>query len=193
MIVGIILAAGKSSRMGIWKPAIKIDGTPLIIRAIQPMLGVTDRIVVVGGHRFEDLKNLLSGFFHQVQIVKNENYETGEMFSSVKTGVGAIADLDVERFFILPGDHPFIKETTYSKLLSSAGEVVVPSFKNRKGHPILLKGSLAEPLLREPENSNLREFTKKFKIEIVEVGDPGILVDIDTMEDLERGKDIKTG
>ncbi len=193
MIAGLILAAGKSSRMGRWKPAIKINGTPLILRAIGPMLDVVDKIVVVGGYRFLELKKLVINISPKIAVIKNENFATEEMFSSIRIGVKNLENFDIERFFILPGDFPFIKKSTYKKLLNINGQIVIPTYRHRAGHPVLLKGHFVNLLLNESPESNLREFLKRFKIEFVEVNDPGILFDIDTMEDFKRGKDFYTG
>ena len=57
---GIILAAGYSSRMNEWKPAIKINNIPMIIHSIGPMLNVCDRVILVGGYNFDELKKIFT-------------------------------------------------------------------------------------------------------------------------------------
>ncbi len=207
MIGGIVPAAGMSKRMGKWKPGLKLEGKYLIQRTLEPLLEVADSVVVVGGYRFQDLLNIFketvgtpetvrqdSGWpFYRIKkgawtliLCFNPDYETTDMFRSIQIAAHFLPQR-VESFFIVPGDYPFIRTDTYRKMLAVKSDIVVPSFNRRKGHPVLLDGRLLESL-KNFSGGNLRDFTKKFKIEVVEVDDPGILRDTDRPEDIEWQK-----
>jgi molybdenum cofactor cytidylyltransferase len=77
-------------------------------------------------------------------------------------------------------------DETYREMLRVEGDIVIPLFNGKKGHPILIRTHLAEELLAEGRYSTLREFIKDKGYTPIEVEDSGILVDIDTMEDYNR-------
>lgn len=176
-IEGIILAAGLSSRAGTYKMTLEFKGRTIIENVIEEMLSHVQRIIVVGGYRIEILKPVVEKY-EKVELVFNENYEEG-MFSSVKKG---ISNIKGDRFFITPGDYPLIENGVYKKLLGNDGDIVIPVYDGKRGHPVLIKSSLINKI-----NSNnylsLRDFIKDSTPVMVPVDCPGILVDIDTMDD----------
>ena len=86
-------------------------------------------------------------------------------------------------FFITPGDYPLIMKSTYEKILNAKGILRVPTFNNRRGHPLFISKELIGDLLCESDDSNLKEFRNKYVITNVETNDSGILKDIDTVND----------
>ncbi len=180
-ITGIIPAAGFSSRFGSFKPALLIDGKPLVLRAVETLFEVCDSIIVVGGYNFDKLLKLIPEN-DKIKIIFNPDYELG-MFSSVKKGVLAAS---AERYFLLPGDYGFIKKETPLKMISLFEEefgVIIPSFKNKKGHPALFNKEVAQQIKESPDNISLKEIFGNFNIKIIDSDDKGILQDIDTPED----------
>jgi molybdenum cofactor cytidylyltransferase len=104
------------------------------------------------------------------------------MFSSVKKGVSCIKN----DFFLIPGDYPLVKKQTIDKLIASSGEIRVPIYNGRKGHPIFIEKELIQELLEEPITSNLKVFRDRHTVNYVEVDDKGILLDVDYEEDLKN-------
>ena len=180
-IEGVILAAGLSSRIGEFKPALPVDGKPMVARCIEGMSGVCGRIIVVGGHEIERLRPLLQGFSH-VECVENASYRLG-MFTSVKAGLAAIR---ADRCFILPADVPLVPPDVYRVLLSISAEIVIPAFQGRTGHPVCLSKTVLPRILREPDTSSLRDVIRAIGATTVEAGAEEILIDIDTPEAYER-------
>ncbi|MDD4776459.1 MAG: NTP transferase domain-containing protein, partial [Syntrophomonas sp.] len=91
-----------------------------------------------------------------------------------------------ERFFFLPGDYPLVSPVVYEKMLAVAAETVIPVYTGQTGHPLLLSAALIDPIMAWPDSSNLREFIRRQPASTVAVNCPGILIDIDTMEDYQR-------
>jgi len=182
-IEGIVLAAGFSKRAGVFKMELMIDNKTMIEQSIQGMYDICSRIIVVGGYKIEIIKEILKKY-PKVDIIFNKNYKKG-MFSSVKAG---IQHTKSDKFFLLPGDVPFVKKGVYKKMLSIQGDIVIPSYKGRKGHPVLIKSTLKDEILAEPENSNLKIFINKKGYTLAEVEDKAILLDIDTLEDYDKSK-----
>ena len=177
-IEGIVLAAGFSSRMKKFKMEMLLDGKTLIERSVESLDKVCSRIIVVAGYKIERINEILKSY-EKVELVFNKEFEKG-MFSSVKIG---ISQIKAEKFFLLPGDIPFVNEDVFKKLLSKKGDIIIPVFQSRKGHPVLIDSSLINEILNEPEDSNLKLFIDKKGFTTVEVQDEAILFDIDTEED----------
>ncbi|HHF57961.1 MAG TPA: nucleotidyltransferase family protein, partial [candidate division WOR-3 bacterium] len=81
----IVLAAGLSERVGVFKMELPLGDKTLIERTIEGPYQVSSRIIVVGGYKIERLREILSSY-EKVEVVFNKNYKRG-MFSSVKEGV----------------------------------------------------------------------------------------------------------
>jgi molybdenum cofactor cytidylyltransferase len=183
----IILAAGFSSRTGVFKMGLQFGEKKLIQRVIDEMKELCSRVIVVVGYKKERIIEFTKGYAN-VEVVFNPRYTKG-MFTSVKEGVKYVRS---QWFFLTPGDYPLITKAIYQKLLDARSEsgqcIFIPVFNGRKGHPILVKSDLVKELLGEPEDSNLRKFINRKGFTPVDVDDDAILVDIDTMEDYQKAK-----
>lgn len=180
-IEGIVLAAGLSSRAGTNKLILDVGGKTVIERCIDGMYDICSRIIVVSGHRAGEIEYILNKY-SKVELVYNANYLEG-MFSSVKEGLRHIKE---DRFFLIPGDHPVVGKSVYNIMEKSDGDILVPLYRGRKGHPILMKSSLIIELLRDSSCYTLRDFIHKRGFTRIDVEEPGILMDIDTMGDYEK-------
>lgn len=179
-VEGVVLAAGLSSRMGDNKLMKTIDHVPMIERVIINLIPFCERIIVVVGHRREDLLARLKTY-NKVEIVVNDDYQSG-MFSSVKAGCEAVRG---DRFFLMPADIPFVKKETYEVLLQTKGDIVIPSVNHHGGHPILLKASVVSGI-GASQAEHFRAFLAGMEKTYVCVEDRGVLIDIDTPEDYAK-------
>lgn len=176
----VILAAGLSSRAKQNKLQLPIQGIPILQRIVMTLQQKCDLVIVVTGRYQHDVLELLDGM-KGVQLVHNEAYELG-MFTSVQKGVSVVQG----DFFLVPGDVPIFSVDTLDRLASAHGMFRVPVFEGRRGHPIFMEGSLVTSLLKEPPTSNLRKFRDRYDVVYVEVPDPGVAMDVDTLEDYEQ-------
>ncbi len=179
MIDGIVLAAGYASRSKTNKMALDYQGKAIIQHTIQTMKSVCQRIIVVTGHYHDDIAKLLDQL-DGIELVYNADYQQG-MFSSVRKGVASVEN----DFFLIPGDYPKVKEKTYREMLVAGGDIVVPSYKQRLGHPIFFRRAYKNEILMT-DKTNLKAFRNAHPFSILEVDDPGILVDIDDMNDYQH-------
>lgn len=177
-IEGIILAGGLSSRVGRNKMILDINGKTVIERSILGMYDICSRIIVVGGSRIEDIKGILNKY-PKVELIYNPDHLSG-MFSSVKKGMENIKE---KQLFLIPGDYPTIEKKTYKNMLNIDKDIVIPTYKGKRGHPLLMKSYLIDELLEDSSHKTLRDFIGTKECSFVDVTDPGILMDIDTMED----------
>jgi molybdenum cofactor cytidylyltransferase len=144
------------------------------------MQHVVDEVIVVTGHYHDDIVPIVTPLDH-VKIVYNKNYDDG-MFSSIKTGLRSV-DGDV---FIVPGDCPLICKDVYTLLLDNEGEIRVPTYHGRKGHPLFLEKHLIAQLLAFDDYSNLKVFRDQQDVHYYATNCQGILKDIDTLKAYEK-------
>lgn len=181
-MLGIILAGGYSSRAKLNKLLLEVNGQPMICRTIQTMRPFVDRLVAVTGRYHKELQPVLTK--EGVEVAYNPNYEKG-MFSSVLTGLNQVRDEDI---FLLPGDIPNVSRKTYEALLKEKGDVRIPTYEGKEGHPLFLSNYLVKEARKQPLDSNMHQFLDKYEdVKIrVKVDDPFINVDVDTLEDYQK-------
>lgn len=179
MIEGIVLAAGYASRSKTNKMALAYQGKAIILHTIETMKMVCDRVIVVTGHYHREISDLLENL-EGIDIVYNSDYHQG-MFSSVKKGVAMVRN----DFFLIPGDYPKVQASTYRKMLDVQGDIIVPSYNHRLGHPIYFKQKYHDEILNT-DKTNLKAFRNAHPFNILNVDDPGVLVDIDDLIDYQR-------
>ncbi len=184
---GIILAGGYSSRAKQNKMLFDIDGIPLLEHTVNSMRPHVDRLVVVSGRYHKEVERLFEDAA-DVVIVHNPRFEAG-MFTSVQCGVRQMGD----DFFMLPGDIPFVRFSTYRALLEAQGPIRVPKHGKRRGHPLFIEKALAPDILALSETANLKTFRKNHPLTEVTVEDPGVLFDVDTPEDYRKALNWQKG
>jgi molybdenum cofactor cytidylyltransferase len=190
-IAAVVLAAGMSRRMGRPKALLPLGGQTLIARVVETIRasGVVGTIVVVTGHQEEQIEHELPDC--NVQFVHNSDYADGEMLSSVKVAVRAIAN-QCDAFFLVLADQPLVNASTYQMLARHDGLIVQPTFDGKRGHPILIRANAIDEILSLPRDATLKTFTSTHRDQTKEipVDDPGILTDIDTPTDYDRAVQI---
>ena len=184
MTVGaLITAAGMSSRMGDFKPMLNIGSISIAQRVIATFqqAGV-DKIVMVTGYNATLLERHLAG--NGVVFLRNEAYETTQMFDSVKIGLRYLQD-KCDRVLFTPVDIPLFTAATVRALLESAAELACPVCEGEAGHPTLIGCKLIERILSDSGEGGLRGALERCGEPMVQipVNDKGILHDADTPED----------
>lgn len=182
---GVILAAGKSSRMaGRAKMTMDLNGRTVIQRSIDSLRPFCSRIVVVTGFHSEAVMES-AGNCPEAVFVHNPDCEKG-MFSSLRLG---LRHTEGERVLILPGDCAFIPPEVCEELLQGKGDIVLPAYQGKHGHPVLLSRRAIADLLADPYCQNLQEYICANKAENIAVDCPEILWDIDTPGDYAKAVD----
>lgn len=195
-IGAVVLAAGKSVRMGQPKMAMPWGDTTVIGQVVATLAsaGLGEVVVVTGGGR-DDVERALDCLPRDwpVRIIFNPDFVAGEMLSSIQTGVAELGN-SCEAALIALGDQPQIEADVVVTILDtyyqSGASLVIPSFGMRRGHPMLIARSLWAELLALRSPQTLRELIQANQGEIVyvNVDTPSILQDLDTPEDYHRFK-----
>lgn len=196
LVGAVVLAAGKSERMGRPKMGLPWGDTTVIGQVIATLVEVgLDKVEVVTGGGREEVERVLSHLpqVWPVHTVFNPDFATGEMLSSLQKGVIALGEA-FEATLIALGDQPQIQTVVVSKIMDtyyqSGSSLVIPSYDMRRGHPMLIARSLWAELMALRSPQTLRELIQAHQDEIVyvNVDTPSILQDLDTPEDYYQSK-----
>ena len=186
MISAILLAAGKSKRMGGEnKLAKKIEGIPLIKHSVKNILASSiDELIVILGYQKEIIEKIIDKN-ERIKFVFNVNFESG-MASSIKIGLNNLSE-KTEAFFICLGDMPMVNSNIYNQLIQSKNnkEIIVPTYKGQQGNPILFSKSIKEKIMAIQGDVGAKKILELNKNEIlnVEVGNQSIRKDFNTKDD----------
>ena len=142
----LIVAAGKSSRMGDFKPMLQLGSISIAQRVINNFrqAGIS-KVVVVTGYKADVLERHLAS--NNVIFLRNEDYATTHMFDSVRIGLEYLKD-KVDTVLFTPVDVPLFTARTVTQMLSADHPLVTPVCEGKPGHPILLRSSLIDSILR---------------------------------------------
>ncbi|HQC41549.1 MAG TPA: nucleotidyltransferase family protein [Petrotogaceae bacterium] len=175
---GLVLAAGLSTRSGSYKMELMFGEFSLLQQCIKSIYVECSRIIVVCGYNSGKVQELVQDF-KKVKLVRNDNYEKG-MFSSLKTGLMHVSS---DKLLITPGDYPLFRQSTVHELALTRGSIVIPVYKSKKGHPIIISKALYPEILMSPDSYNLRDILKNHTLVPVQTDDVGVVSDVDTMDD----------
>ncbi len=187
-ISGVLLAAGRSSRMGTDKLSLHYNGLPILHRALAPLIGspLVNEVIVVVNLNFKLPVNRAS-----CTIVVNKNADSG-MASSLRTGVMA-ASATSDAILVALADMPAITEALITTMVEaynrSGKKILVPVYEGRNGHPVLFDSECKGQLLEIEGDIGAREIIRDHPelVELVPVDDPGVIFDIDSPENLTGG------
>jgi molybdenum cofactor cytidylyltransferase len=187
----VVLAGGLSTRMGEPKLLLPWSGRKTIIEHIVEQLirSRIEHIVVVTGHMANEVKEIVKPM--GVKVAFNRSYKTGEMLSSLKTGLRAMPD-HVAASLVVLGDQPRIQpKVIYQIMLAyaeGAGDLIIPSYEMKRGHPILMGRRYWPEVLDLKRNQSLRDVINNHHDDIhyIPVNTDSVLRDVDTPDDYQK-------
>jgi molybdenum cofactor cytidylyltransferase len=187
LISAVVLAAGRSRRMGQPKMALPWGDTSVIGRVVQVLeqAGLADILVVTGGAQ-EAVRAALQG--SPARLVHNPGYAEGEMLSSLQVGLAALPET-CDAALVALGDQPQIQPQVVAALLeryrATHADLVVPSFAMHRGHPWIVGRSLWPEIAALQPPHTLRHLLQAHagSIDYLPVDTDSILADLDTPQD----------
>lgn len=190
-ISGIILAAGVSSRMGKTKQLMPFGKTTLLGQVVKTAeKSALDEIIVVLGHRADEIGQTLDLDLCRTKIVINTEYAKGQSTSLIK-GLGMVSPVCSAAMFLL-GDQPLVTAGIINRLITAFETdtplITIPCCNGRQGNPVIIARPLFHHLTGLTADTGARVLFDRFKksIHIVQIEDTAIFADVDTMADYEK-------
>jgi molybdenum cofactor cytidylyltransferase len=191
MIAAVVLAAGRSVRMGRPKLLLPLaDGRSMLAHVVGLLKagGANPVLVVMSAEEGVAAETERM----EARSVRVEPSLPGGMIGSLQRGLEALVDTPAEAALILPGDMPFVQPATIRSILDlwllERPPVLVPSFLNQRGHPVCLARETWADIQALQPPASLRDYVslRSDEIRYLVVEDAGVLKDVDAPEDYDR-------
>jgi len=186
----VILAAGRSERMGTLKPLLELGERTLLEHIFSnPFISYPNiRPVVVLGYQAETIRKRIS---IPIQWVDNPRFQEGRT-TSIQCGLRQLPE-DTQGAFIWPVDCPLVPAFVLSRLVSvfsSPEDIIIPSYRFRRGHPSLIGSAFFADILSFQDDQSLRDLYRMYpdRIRHVETNTETILQNLNTPEDFHTLK-----
>jgi molybdenum cofactor cytidylyltransferase len=193
MIPAIVLAAGRSSRMGRAKATLPTgDGHTFLTRIVRTFLDAgVDEVIVVVGHDAELIARSFSSSGLTARFVVNDRYDEGQL-SSLLAGLAIVDRPDVSAALVTLVDVPLVSVATVRAVVDAYARtrapIVRPSSGERHGHPLLIDRALFAALRNADPLSGAKPIVRTYASAAgdIAIDDEGAFVDIDTEEEYRR-------
>ena len=192
-VAAIILAAGRSTRMGGPNKLLADLGGKPLVRTVteQALASKVQSVIVVTGHQAEQVEKALHGL--KVKFVRNPDFAEG-LASSVKAGVAAVAG-NADGAVICLGDMPLISSNLIDRLIEAFAPdrghlIAVPISDNKRGNPVLWSRRFFNELMTLNGDIGARHLIARHSEAVAEVPVEGFgaFLDIDTPQTLEAAR-----
>jgi molybdenum cofactor cytidylyltransferase len=189
-VTAVVLAAGEGKRMGRSKQLLPWGETTVLGKTLDHVReSAAHDMLVISGHDAAAVEAIARE--RDIAAVRNPGYVAGEMLSSLQV---AIRQLPQNRSAVLVmlADQPMVEPEVIDLILDAfykgQGDLLVPSFRGRRGNPVLIARRYFPELLALPEGAAPRDLLQRYpdEVNMVEVDTDSILRDLDRPEDYER-------
>jgi molybdenum cofactor cytidylyltransferase len=188
-VAAVVLAAGKSTRMGANKLVAEVGGKPLVRIAVEQALASrASPVIVVTGHQREEVERAIVGL--PVKLVHNPDFDEG-LGTSLRAGIGAVPDTAAGAIVCL-GDMPQVDAPLIDKLVGAfdperGALVVIPAIDGKRGNPVVWARRFFPDLMKIVGDIGARHLIGENTDAVVEVAVTGnaALTDVDTPDALQ--------
>jgi molybdenum cofactor cytidylyltransferase len=171
-----------------------IGGAPMASCSVKTATRSTAfETIVVTGYESELIQSSLSKY--NVKFVFNPNYSVG-LSTSLKSGINAVSK-NMGGAVVLLGDMPWVTTKTINTLIErfqneEGKNICRPVYKGLKGNPVLWPRDFFSKIIQIKGDIGAKKIIEKYpkRVSLVEVKDPGILVDINKPGDLNLSKSV---
>jgi molybdenum cofactor cytidylyltransferase len=189
LVSAILLAAGKSERMGQNKLLMPFGGRTVIQRTLDSLIASrVGEVIVVLGSKAQEINSSIGS--RRALVVLNPNYAKG-MSTSLINGLGMVSSQ--ARFVMVAlGDQPLITPRVYNQLIEAAlgsdKGIILPAYKGERGNPIVISTRYSAEILKQTGDVGGRELLKAHPEDVLEVlvDCEGAVVNINTKEEYEK-------
>jgi len=188
----VVLAAGRSTRMGFPKALLDFRGAPFIVRVLEALaaLDLKHRVVVLGPDAAR-VRPVLASV--DCTVLENPDPDAGPI-ASLRLGLGALHAVRPRAVLVWPVDFPHVRLTTLERLLAAhtraPAPATVPTFGGRRGHPVIWDAAVLPELESSEDATHMgaRAVLHRHaqRVQHVAVDDPAVVDELNTPEDYER-------
>jgi len=190
LLAALILSAGASSRMGQPKALLPYrEGTFLehLLEVTQhPRIGLRRVVLGAGAENIRTTAKLDASM-----VVLNPLWEQGQL-SSICAGIRGLEGIDTDGIVLCPVDHPLVSARLVSELVDHFYEqkkaIVLPTYKGRRGHPVIFSSALYGELLASRADMGARAVVWAHAADVLEVptDEEGVVLNLNDPDMLKR-------
>jgi molybdenum cofactor cytidylyltransferase len=195
LVAGVVLAAGRGSRLSTTKQLLPLEGLPLVAHAVAAAeeSRLAD-VVVVLGHEADAVLAALA--LRRARVVRNPRFAEGQS-TSLQAGLLALGP-HIEAAVILLGDQPGVRPAVIDALIAARGAgpagasggpeegplALIPTYEGRDGHPVLLERELWPEVMDVRGDEGARSVLRAHAAQVLRLAVPGSAPrDVDTPDD----------
>ena len=193
-VTAVILAAGEGKRMGQTKQLLPWGSTTVLGQTIRNLQQTAVHTIwVVSGHNAETVEAIATA--ENVYSVRNTQYATGEMLSSLQTAVRQLPP-NMTAVLVMLADQPMVQPETLNQILAAywqgQGDLIAPIYGGRRGNPVLIGQKYFAELLALPPGAAPRTLLRRYadNLQLVTVPTDSILRDLDSPEQYEQERPL---
>jgi molybdenum cofactor cytidylyltransferase len=196
LLAAVILSAGASSRMGRPKALLPYREGTFLEHLIQvtrhPRIGVTRVVLGAGAETIQSAAKLDPSV-----VVLNRDWELGQL-SSICAGVRSLEGIDTDGIVLCPVDHPLVSARLVSELVErfydEKKSIVLPTYKGKRGHPVIFSNQLFSELLAAPAEMGARVVVWAHSADVLEVptDEEGVILNLNDPDMLKRATGSST-
>jgi len=182
---GLLLAAGSASRFGSDKLRHNLPhGVAIAVQAARHLKSEIQDVIAVVRPGREELAKSLSAEGCAIVVCENAAEGMGASLACAAQAAG-----EARGYLVALGDMPFIRRSSIAAVrdaLAAGAPLAAPYFRTRRGHPVGISGRFFKDLLECAGDEGAKKLLSAHEKEVVKVpvGDPGVIRDIDTPDDL---------
>jgi len=156
----------------------------------HPRIGVTRVVLGSGAEQIQTIARLDPSL-----VVLNPDWEKGQL-SSICAGVRSLAEIETDGFVLCPVDHPLVSATLVGNLVeqfyANTKSIVLPTYKGRRGHPVIFSNALYGELLDAPADKGARAVVWAHETDLLEVptDEEGVVLNINDPDTLRRALEV---
>jgi molybdenum cofactor cytidylyltransferase len=187
-VAAVVLAAGMSRRMGTAKQLLRIGDDTILERTLKNVRASNaSEVILVLGHAADEVQKTIAT--EGLKVVINADYQQG-MGTSLRSGLAALSTGATAALIVL-ADQPFVTSETLNRLIEChqkrKPQIILPMYQGFRGNPVLLDRSVFAEVQALKGDVGCRGIFGDHTEDILKlpVDDPGILLDIDSQDDLE--------
>ncbi|MFL5758490.1 MAG: NTP transferase domain-containing protein [Thermomicrobiales bacterium] len=192
MISGVILAAGRSQRLGKPKQLLDLGGEPILRHTVRnAAVSDLDQVVLVLGHEAAEIDDAVGDWGQNLVI--NPDYARGQS-TSLKLGLSAV-EPTAEAVLFLLGDQPQVTPKIINLVLNSfcrgEGRIVMPAYRGKPANPVLFAREFFPEIAAIDGDRGARPIIGEHRQEVHYLAiDADPPLDVDTPADYERLKKV---